>query len=133
MPSVLLCCIGPFSSCFSLNRAAKERITEEVDDAQDNDNGQHGGSQSPSEGNGRSMNVQPWPSQSHVHLYGLHLEVCATDPTQMEQLVAVACRGQWEQVVGAVKTHDDVEAQNNRRNQNEFYWPNKVTLIRNLT
>lgn len=46
--------------------------------------------------------MQPRLSQTHIHLYGQHLEVCATDPTHVEQLVAVACSGQWEQVCNAL-------------------------------
>lgn len=102
MPLVLLSCTRPFSGRFSPKRALKERITEEADDAQANDHGQHGGSQGPSEGNVRTVIMQPWPSQSHVHLYGLHLEVCGNNPTHVEQLMAMACRGQWECIVTAV-------------------------------
>lgn len=72
------------------SRVAEKWATEEEDDAQADEDAEQSGSQSIAEGNGRSVSLQPRPSQRHVHLYGLHLEVRANDPADVEQLVAVA-------------------------------------------
>lgn len=64
MSAALPCYAGAFAG----GRAVKKRTTEEVDDPQAEEDAEHGGSQSITEGDSWSMSQQPLPSQSHVHL-----------------------------------------------------------------